>query len=189
VNTEANNSFCQHRSTNFAHFTGNVAHEKQVFENFLCVVFARPYQIAWTSELATLTEMSRYYAALPIVSETVYAAMVRSEMFAKSILGDPCSVLVSAKTLRNVMLFKDGLILSISPWSAPRYRTLVDEGLLRIADSVRSHICTNLEEMRLNQHNWLLLPSSVPNHSIPRLVSTTTLEVTRRSCLLTIEVV
>ncbi|KUJ24503.1 uncharacterized protein LY89DRAFT_745391 [Mollisia scopiformis] len=121
-----------------------------IFEKFLCAVFGRSYHLQNAVELATLIDMARYYGALPTVTETICAAVLRSSTFAESMFKDPHSVLASAKTLRNYMLFKDSLILSLGPWSAPKYRDFADVELFRAADSLHSSICASLDETQRN---------------------------------------
>ncbi|CZR55390.1 uncharacterized protein PAC_05277 [Phialocephala subalpina] len=128
-----------HCKADLSKFVGGCHHEVKTFQNFLCAIFGRNYQLDNAAELTSLTDMARYYAALPTVSATVYAAVLRSPFFADSMLLNPCSVLLSAKTLRNVLLFKDSLVLSIGPWSAPQYKGMSDPDLVRIANSARAN--------------------------------------------------
>jgi len=110
--------------------------------------------------LFTLTDLARYYQALPIVSPTVYAAAMNNPQFYTTILksNHPCSVLESAKTLRNGLLFRDALILCLGPWSNPTYLRLADSELLRVASAAHSRICVKIAQAIPVLLNSLVMP-------------------------------
>jgi hypothetical protein len=87
------------------------------FRKPLCAIRGRAYQLENANELVTVMDMARYYQARPVVSPTVCAATLKTPNFYTTIMKDPCSVLTSAKTLQNDLLFKDSLILCLGPWS------------------------------------------------------------------------
>ncbi len=113
-------------------------------ERFLCAIFGRQYQLLNVAELATLTDFARYYQALPAVSPNVHNAALKNASFWSAIIKDPCSVLVSAKTLRNEILFKDSFVVCLGPWSSPAYLKLLDEQLLGLASAAHAKICTTI---------------------------------------------
>ena len=74
------------RGIEFSNFKGDKKSEEHTFEKFLCAIFNRPYQLKNAAELATLTELARYYQALPAVSKTVYLAALQSPQFLSAIM-------------------------------------------------------------------------------------------------------
>jgi hypothetical protein len=106
-----------------------------------CALFQRQYQITDASELSALTNMARYYTALPAVAPSVYAAVLNRPTFPTSMIKDPAWVLTLAKTLRNNLLFKDSLILVLGPWSNPNYLNLSDPDLVRIGEAAHQVVC------------------------------------------------
>lgn len=109
-------------------------------------MFGRQFQLTDVAELISMTEIAHYYAALPQVSNALYGAVMRSPSFVSSMKRDPCAVLASAKTLRNLLLFNDSLILSIGPWSDPRYLQIKDRELYKIASAARGKVCSMMEK-------------------------------------------
>lgn len=136
-------------------FEGDTKREEQVFEKFLCALFQRQYQITDAAELSVLTDMARYYTALPAVAPSVYAAVLNSPTFPASMIKDPARVLRDAKTLRNNLLFKDCLILVSGPWSNPNYLKLSDPDLVRIGDAAHLVVCKKIVQVQQAMHSIL----------------------------------
>jgi hypothetical protein len=91
-----------------------------------------------------MTDMARYYQARPVVSPTVCAATLKTPNFYTTIMKDPCSVLTSAKTLQNDLLFKDSLILCLGPWSEPAVLKLSDPEPWKTAASAHARTCAKV---------------------------------------------
>jgi hypothetical protein len=125
-------------------FKGSNEHEEACFQKLLCAIYGRPYQLESADELVTMTDMARYYQALPVVSPTVYAATLKTPDFYLSIMKNPCSALTSAKTLRNDLLFKDSLLLCLGPWSKPAFLKLSDPELIKISAAAHTRICAKV---------------------------------------------
>ncbi|KAE8450707.1 hypothetical protein EG329_006052 [Mollisiaceae sp. DMI_Dod_QoI] len=109
------------RQKDASRFKGDKEREQKAFNNLLCVIFSREYQITDAAELNSMTEQADYYRALPVMSNTLGSAFLNSPGLLSTIGHDPCAVLVSAYKLRHKMLFREALILSLGPWSEPRY--------------------------------------------------------------------
>lgn len=151
---------------NIAFYSGSKEHEEKSFEKLLCAIYGRSYQLKNAAELVTLTDLARYYQALPIVSPTVYAAAIRNPEFYATILRNPCSVLEAAKTLRNDLLFGDSLILCLGPWSEPAYLELSDPELLKIASVAHSRICVKIAQAQPTLLDSLEIPIYSPKSDI-----------------------
>jgi hypothetical protein len=123
---------------------GSKDHEELCFHKLLCAIHTRPYQIPSVAELATITNIADYHQALPVLSSTIYAAMLKTSNFYSAILKDPCSVLTSARTLRNDILFKDSLLFSLGPRSNPIFLKLSDPELFKLATTSYARICVKI---------------------------------------------
>lgn len=95
-----------------------------------------------------MTDMARYYQVRPVVSPTVCAATFKTPNFYTTIMNDPCSVLTSAKTLRNDLLFKDSLLLCLGPWSEPAFLKLSDPELRKTAAAAHARICAKVAKVQ-----------------------------------------
>lgn len=81
-----------------------------------------------------MAELGGYYCALPVLSESLNAAMLRSAGYLNGALKEtPCSWLELATKLRNPILFKESMIHVLGPWSEPRHEELLDLRLKKIA--------------------------------------------------------
>jgi hypothetical protein len=91
-----------------------------------------------------MTELADYYCSLPILSIGLSAALHRSRGLCQEIYSSPTEFLTISKKLRNDVLFKDALILSLGPFHEPRYSLLGDPELQEIAEKVYNDLCVRV---------------------------------------------
>ena len=77
------------------------------------------------------SRLADYYCALPILTHSLDHVILKDASFIKGVEG--IVLLPLAFKLRNSMLFRDALILAMSPWSSPSYTQLDDQRLKDIA--------------------------------------------------------
>jgi streptomycin 6-kinase len=65
----------------FSNFKGDKESEEHTFEKFLCAIFNRPYQPKDAADLATLTELARYYQALLLYPKLFISLRYRDPSF------------------------------------------------------------------------------------------------------------
>jgi hypothetical protein len=116
-------------------FKGSQKRQELTFEKFPCAIFGRQYQLADAVESSTITGFASYYLTLPAVSNSLYGVALRSPSFATALLKNPCLLFAPAKIMRNDLLFKDSLTLSLGPWSKSVYLNLPDPELLKLASA------------------------------------------------------
>jgi hypothetical protein len=80
-----------------------------------------------------MTDLARFYAALPALSRSLSAAFFFSPGFSKEIRAYACELLVAATELRHPVLFREALILTLGPWRDPEYRQLTGPMLKKVA--------------------------------------------------------
>lgn len=138
-------------------FKGDQAQEQKAFNNILCAMFNRDYTITNGAELKSMVDQADYLCALTVISHSVSNVLQRSPGLLSDIKDHPCTILLSALTLRHGALFRDSLIFSLGPWSSPRYAELQHQapGLYSIAQT-----CYD-ETMKAVQQFWTSLPQLV----------------------------
>jgi hypothetical protein len=73
-----------------------------------------------------MTDLARFYDALPALSRSLPSTFFSSPGFIKEIRAYACELLVAATELRHPVLFREALILTLGPWRDPEYRRLTD---------------------------------------------------------------
>ena len=106
-------------------------------------MYGVPYELSNAKELLAMTALARFYGALPVLSRSLLAPLLRSESFVYSMESSTLQLVVAAKELRHVELFKDCLLLSVGPWNK-RYgiteQKFEDPLLTQLVSSVLSKI-------------------------------------------------
>lgn len=89
-----------------------------------------------------MTTQADYYRALTALSNSVNGIFFNSPGLLATIGSDPAALLISAFKLRHRTLFRECFILSLGPWSKPRYKQLRDwaPDLYRMADAAYAKI-------------------------------------------------
>lgn len=99
-----------------------------------------------------MVQQADYYGCLPGVSNTIDGVLVNSPGLAATLESDPCALLVSAYKLRHKALFRESFILSLGPWSKPRYKNIQEENLVKLCDSAYTKLAKDVENF------WISLP-------------------------------
>ena len=99
---------------------------------FLCALFIRPYRIEQLQDLDLLTEFADYYRSLPMVSNSLYAALLHDPGFVKIIPDNAAKIIPLAIKLRNFALYNDCIIHLLGPWRRPRFTLLEDKELKKL---------------------------------------------------------
>ncbi|KAH7319449.1 hypothetical protein BKA65DRAFT_569816 [Rhexocercosporidium sp. MPI-PUGE-AT-0058] len=138
---------CKHE--NLSTFKGSVMSEQRAFINLLSAIFSREYELADANELKSMTNLADYYRALPIVSYSLSGTIYSSPGFITSIGYDPCTILISASKLRHKLLFREGFISALGPWSKPRYRKLKHSHpeLFKLADAAYKTVDAKISKL------------------------------------------
>ena len=106
-------------------------------------MYGLPYELNAVAELLAMTSLARFYAALPVLSRSLSATLLRSKSFICSMESSASKLVVAAKELRHAELFKDCLLLSIGPWNETycvHERLFEDPTLTQLASSVLGKI-------------------------------------------------
>lgn len=114
-------------------FKGDMLRERKAFNNLLCAIFRKDYQITDAVELNAMTTQAEYYGALRAMSNTISATFFNSPGLLETIGKDPCTILNSAYKLRHALLFKECFVHVLGPWSNPRFKKLSDPLLRSLA--------------------------------------------------------
>jgi hypothetical protein len=120
---------------NIKAFVGNQNKEETAFEKLLLAFYNRPFQITDLAELICMTKLADYYCSLPVLSSALCTAILRSDGLCHKICTVPTEFLSIANKLRNDVLFKEALILSLGPFHRPQYLLLSDVELKVIAEN------------------------------------------------------
>ena len=75
-----------------------------------------------------------------MMSHALDATIGRQEFSFYNLNDDPCGMLEVATLLRHPRLFRECLILSLNPWSSPRYKTLTNTKLRELASNAQERI-------------------------------------------------
>jgi hypothetical protein len=111
----------------------------------LYAFYNRLYEIDDIDELSEMTNLARFYVALPTLSKSLYAALYQSPMVIRDILDEACIVLELAAELRHPQLFRDALIFSLGPWDEPQYSNyLLPQKLEKIAKNAYNELCAKI---------------------------------------------
>ncbi|EKD18496.1 hypothetical protein MBM_03489 [Drepanopeziza brunnea f. sp. 'multigermtubi' MB_m1] len=149
-------------------FAGNIDRELGVFSIFLCAIYNKPYSLEGPADLEDLVKMADYYCALPAVSRTLDAAMLRSQMLAYDLIELPCTYLALATTVRSALLFRESLIYAVGPYSSPGYHLIECHKLRKIARHAWAEVGAKVAEFTVRMLSQI--------YSDRRMGSTTTSE-------------
>ena len=117
----------------------------QAFKKLLYAFYNRLYAIDDIDELAEMTNLARFYVALPTLSKSLYAALYQSPIVISCIHDNACTVLELAAELRHPQLFRDALIFSLGPWDDPQYnKYLLPQKLEKIATNAYYGLCAKI---------------------------------------------
>jgi hypothetical protein len=131
---------------NITAFMGNQNKEETAFEKLLFAFYNRPFQIIDLAELICMTKLADYYCSLPVLSSALCAAILCSDGLCHQIDAMPTEFLSISKKLRNDVLFKEALILSLGPFHQLKYLLLSDMKLKVIAENV--HNCLSSQVLK-----------------------------------------
>ncbi|KAH7403257.1 hypothetical protein BKA64DRAFT_641259 [Cadophora sp. MPI-SDFR-AT-0126] len=113
---------------------GKRSQEQKAFNNILCAIFNREYQVSNAAELNSMVTQAAYYGALPVVSNSLTGPLYTSSELLSTDF-DATTLLESAYKLRHKALFRECFIYVLGPWSNPQYKKLLDGPLFKLADT------------------------------------------------------
>ena len=87
-----------------------------------------------------MTRLARFYAALVVLSRSLHSAFLQSPDFVDAMAVNAPELLLAAKELRQVELFKDSLLLFLGPWERPLFTKIEDKELRILAEKYFSKI-------------------------------------------------
>jgi hypothetical protein len=114
-------------------FKGSQEDQTKCFSKPLSAFYGQRYSLSSCKEFFTMTDLARFYAALPAISRSLSSTFFSSPGFIKEIRACACELLVAATELRHPVLFREALILTLGPWTDPEYRRLTDPMLKKVA--------------------------------------------------------
>jgi hypothetical protein len=97
--------------------------QQKAFENLLCAIHFKPYEMEECEEFLSMIELGDYYRALPILSQSLNDASPRPLNLA-GVFYLPAyakNVFEVAIKLGNAVLLRERLIHLVSPWHLPLY--------------------------------------------------------------------
>jgi hypothetical protein len=135
--------------------------EISAFDMILRAIYNWRIIIDSPEQLCLATQLADYYCALPILSSSLYAAFGRSFYFCSEIHGFEIELLGAAVKLRNDTLYKECMVLLMSPWTNPKFRKIQDPKLRQLANSAHHKLCQEVLEVQRNISEALYeLPSA-----------------------------
>ncbi|KAL2063653.1 hypothetical protein VTL71DRAFT_5458 [Oculimacula yallundae] len=109
--------------------------QTKAFKNILDTMYHHPYVLEHAKEIITMTNLARFYMALPTVSRSLDKALKDSwdSLDQLWIKDNACDMLTAAYALRHKQLYKNALIWCLGPFRQPVYTKLEDRALLQAA--------------------------------------------------------
>ncbi|KAF8865181.1 hypothetical protein BDZ45DRAFT_612272, partial [Acephala macrosclerotiorum] len=150
----------------------------KVFEKFLCALFDRRYEIETARELDTLADLERYYIAVPAVSTSLYSALMQSPKFYTHILRSPETVIRAAISLKNEILLRDNLNLSLGPWSAPVFHYFDGSQERMLANTAYGIVCSKIMQAEMAVLNAVTAKEAKSSAATTRYSTTAAAEST-----------
>lgn len=86
-------------------------------QSLLCAIYSRLYTISSFTHFQDLVRLADFYCALPIVSNSLYAALWRSPNFVSQIGNQALPILKLSKKLRHPLLFREAMVYFVSDWT------------------------------------------------------------------------
>jgi hypothetical protein len=125
-------------------FPGDQMKEETAFKKLLLAFHGRHYTITTNEEFRTMTGMADYYCALPIFSATLTGALYQSPGFTSGIGENAIELFGLAFKLRSKLLFNECLIHILGPWKDPKFGTISDLSLRRMAQTAYHILCVKV---------------------------------------------
>ncbi|KAH7403237.1 hypothetical protein BKA64DRAFT_776621 [Cadophora sp. MPI-SDFR-AT-0126] len=122
--------------------------EVNCFQKLLQVMYGCRLQIKSAHDLKALTKLAQSCGSLRMISRALDASIGRQEFSFHQLDHDPCAMLQVATQLRNPRLFRECLILSLNPWSLPRYEALTNTTLRELASHAHEKVKANVEDAK-----------------------------------------
>lgn len=132
--------------------------EIRAFRHLLCAMYHQPYKLCTYNDLEDLFRIADFYCALPILSNSLTAVLLRSDIFTHRdtpsalFISRVFDAVVMAKRLRQPVFFKDCLIHIVGQWNSNDTR-VKDPEILNIVLNAYGRLCIKMMEM---QHNLFL---------------------------------
>lgn len=138
------------------------------FNKLLCAVYGRPYEIdsfkvieapllqgfslanSTAEEIVFLTDIADYYCMLPVLSASLDSATLKCKSMHGIISQNPGALLIVAQMLTNEPLFRDYLIMVQTPYDTPKYTSLKDPELRKLANTVFQRLVAKVSRTHTN---------------------------------------
>lgn len=134
---------------------------RDTFEKLLRVFYHELYDPLQWEDLELMTEIADYLLALPSLARGLHMNCIANPSLATACRETPESILHVAMKLRNKILFKEGIMCIINPWSlkGQRIESIENEKVRALAQSTFDGI--ELKVSKALHKNWILLVKSV----------------------------
>jgi len=126
--------------------------QEKAFEGLLRAIYTQPSDVD-CEILIAMTDLADYYCALPILSRALNSALLKVN-FTYELLDNPLELLSTSIKLRNPLLFKDCLNISLGPWDNPVFTSFTDPKIVELAKKAYDQISNNIKEINEAFHEF-----------------------------------